>query len=112
MYTYQARVVRVVDGDTVDLMIDLGFGIHRAQRVRLDGIDAPEIRGGDPLVKAAGLRTKAYLEEVLAEGKLIKLISTHYDKWGRAVGKIWREEGIEIGEELLKLGLAKPYREG
>ena len=82
MYEYKAKVLRVVDGDTVDVDIDLGFGIwmHR-ERVRMMGIDTPESRTRDKVEKAFGLASKARLKELLPIGS-ITVLKTEIDKSG------------------------------
>ena len=66
MYTYKIKeILRVVDGDTVDVLIDLGFGVFKKERVRLGGIDAPESRTKDLYEKKLGLEAKAELERFL-----------------------------------------------
>ena len=69
MYEYRIKVVRVIDGDTVDVDIDLGFGVwmHK-ERVRLYGIDTPESRTRDKVEKVFGKAAKAYLQESLKKG--------------------------------------------
>ena len=69
MYTYKAKVVRVVDGDTIDALIDLGFDIHKKIRIRMVGMNAPESRTRDLEEKKRGLAAKARLKEILKEGK-------------------------------------------
>ena len=90
MYVYNAKVLRIVDGDTLDVDIDLGFGvwIHR-ERVRLEGIDTPESRTRDLEEKKFGLISKEYLKGFLPIGKMVKLICKSYDskgKFGRILG--------------------------
>ena len=82
MYEYKAKVLRVVDGDTVDVDIDLGFGIwmHR-ERVRMMGIDTPESRTRDKVEKAFGLASKARLKVLLPIGS-ITVLKTEIDKSG------------------------------
>lgn len=114
MYTYQAKVIKIIDGDTLDLDIDLGFGVHRHQRIRLSNIDTPELRNSDPLIKEAAKVAKIYLEQLLPIGVMVKLNSTEYEKYGRALGKIWTldkdlQPQIEINSELVRLGYAKAY---
>ena len=65
MYTYQAQVTRVVDGDTIDALVDLGFDIHKSIRIRLVGMNAPESRTRDLEEKKLGLAAKARLIEIL-----------------------------------------------
>jgi micrococcal nuclease len=62
MYTYEAKVVRVVDGDTIDALIDLGFDIHKKIRIRMVGINTPESRTRDLEEKKLGLAAKARLK--------------------------------------------------
>ena len=97
LYNYKATVTRVVDGDTVDALIDLGFGINYAQRVRLFGINAPETRTRDKTEKAAGLASKARLKGLLNENKNKCVIATTLDrkgKYGRVLGTLWAETTI------------------
>jgi len=89
MYEYKAHVLRVVDGDTVDVDIDLGFGIWlRGERVRIMGIDTPESRTSDKLEKVFGLAAKNRLKELLGKTAILK---TMVDKdGGDAKGKFGR----------------------
>ena len=92
MYEYKCTVVKVVDGDTVDVDIDLGFGVWmRKQRIRMYGIDAPESRTSNRLEKRYGIASKKYLIGMLDDKELI--LKTHKDakgKYGRILGEIWR----------------------
>lgn len=89
MYTYKCTVKRIVDGDTVDLDIDLGFNvvIHN-QRVRLDGIDTPECRTRDLEEKKYGFLAKAYVAAFLEEGQQAIVVTRKDDKgkYGRILG--------------------------
>jgi len=89
MYEYRVNVLRVVDGDTVDVDIDLGFGVWlRKERVRIMGIDTPESRTRDAVEKLFGLAAKKRLEELLGEEAILK---TQIDKSGEdAKGKFGR----------------------
>ena len=89
MYEYKCEVKRIVDGDTVDVIIDLGFSIHYSTRVRLYGIDTPESRTRDKDEKVRGFLSKDYLKEWLDQGGVI--IRTHRDKkgkFGRVLGEM------------------------
>jgi len=89
MYTYNFKLDRVVDGDTVDGYIDLGFNITIKQRVRLLNINAPESRTRDLKEKAMGLRSKEYLKMFLQLGDLV--VQTKLDKrgkFGRVLGTL------------------------
>jgi len=93
MFEYRCNVVRVVDGDTVDVDIDLGFGVWmRKQRIRMYGIDTPESRTRDLEEKKYGLAAKDFLVGMLDDPNGITL-KTHKDgkgKFGRILGELWR----------------------
>ena len=91
MYEYKAKILRVVDGDTVDVDIDLGFGVWlRNERVRIMGIDTPESRTRDKEEKKFGLLAKERLKELLPKGK-DSVLRTQIDKDGEdAKGKFGR----------------------
>lgn len=115
MYEYWVKVERVVDGDTVDCVIDLGFDIHLRQRVRLLGIDTPEVRTRDLEEKQRGIEAKKFVEETLTAAGEDVMIKTEYDsrgKFGRVLGEFWYkdDEGWHsLNEVLLEKGMAKPY---
>lgn len=92
MFEYNCKLIKVIDGDTVDVDIDLGFGVWlRNQRIRMYGIDTPESRTRDLDEKKYGLAAKAFLTEMLDDSHLI--LKTHKDergKFGRILGEIWR----------------------
>ena len=99
-YTYRALVTQTVDGDTFHALIDLGFGMTLAQRVRLRRIDAPEV------LTAEGKEAKALLEKILArDGGKVILRSRELDQHGRPIADVW-VEGKSIDQELLDQGLA------
>ena len=91
MFEYKCKIVRVVDGDTVDVDIDLGFGVWlQKQRIRLYGIDTPESRTRDLEEKKYGLAAKDFLTKWLSGGGIT--IKTHKDakgKFGRILGELW-----------------------
>jgi len=117
LYHYNAQLDRVVDGDTIDAMVDLGFSTWKHVRIRFNGIDAYESRTKDLVEKEKGLKAKARVEEVLAltEGKF-KLYSKGVDKYGRCLGEIKVEVNIHntinLNELLLNEGLAVSYDGG
>ena len=89
MYEYSATIRRVVDGDTVDVTLDLGFDILYNSRIRLHGIDTPESRTRDLEEKKYGLAAKAFVEDYLPVGS-IRTLTTVKDKagkYGRILGK-------------------------
>ena len=121
MHEYKCKIVRVIDGDTVDVDIDLGFGmwIHK-ERVRVMGIDTPESRTRDLVENAFGLAAKERLKELLPEGSP-RVLKTEVDKkGGDAKGKFGRILGdffVEMNNSgpkrvtdiLIKEGHAVPY---
>ena len=104
---FQARVKRVVDGDTLDLDIDLGFHITLRERVRLMGIDTPETRTRDPIEKANGLKSKEFVIGFIADGSVV--IRVHgFGKFGRPLVDLYKGS-LCLNEQLVLLGLAVPY---
>ena len=104
MYEYRCDIVRVIDGDTVDVDIDLGFGIWRKkERVRLLGVDTPESRTRDEEEKKYGLLAKNFLCKMLDDCQII--LKTYKDaegKFGRILGELWREgDTISINTHLI-----------
>ena len=117
-YQYPAcRVLRIVDGDTVDLLINLGFDILTEKRVRLYGIDAPETRTRNLEEKEKGFRTKARLHElivgngVVLENARVDLESYEWDKYGRVLGVLWIGD-LNINRQLVVEGFAREYDGG
>ena len=114
MYQYMCKLERVVDGDTIDVRIDLGFDIHHSARVRMMGIDTPESRTRNLEEKALGLASKARLKELL-KGKKIKLETSKEGKgkFGRVLADVITidKEGNEINcnNQLIQEGHARPY---
>jgi micrococcal nuclease len=114
LYHYSAEVTRVVDGDTVDAFVDLGFDMHSKQRVRLYGINTPEVRTRDKAEKKAGLAAMARLQEMLRESKNKCVIKTRLDrkgKYGRVLGVIYVDD-CDLNAKLIKEGHAKKYYGG
>ena len=109
MYEYKATIVKVVDGDTVDVDIDLGFDVWlRNQRIRLYGIDTPECRQRNKAGKAHGLLAKAYVQKALIVGRTYALTTKEKGKFGRFLGEFKTGKGA-ITKLLIKERLAVPY---
>jgi micrococcal nuclease len=103
MYEYYTKIDKVVDGDTVDVFIDLGFSVWHKERIRLAGIDTAE--KNTPLGKAL----KTFLIANL-EGKIVKLQVSKPDKYGRYLGTVFLKDSVtSINDQLIKANLAKPY---
>jgi micrococcal nuclease len=111
MYHYKVKKInRVIDGDTVDLDIDLGFNITLSHRVRLKDINAAETRTKDLVEKEKGIEAKAWLEKELSrEGEWI-IETTKEDKYGRILGTLYFVgDPVTINEKMLNEGIAEPY---
>ena len=111
MYEYKCKVIRVIDGDTVDVNIDLGFGVwlHK-ERVRIQGIDTPESRTRDKEEKVYGLAAKAELK-VLLDDDNVKLITKKYDakgKFGRILGD-FSVKGVNVSRVMIERHHAVEY---
>ena len=117
MFEYFCKINRVVDGDTVDVTVDLGFDIHHSARVRMMGIDTPESRTRNLEEKALGLASKARLKELL-KGQKVKIETSKEGKgkFGRILADIITvdKEGNEINcnQRLIEEGHARPYHGG
>ena len=89
MFEYNFKLVKVVDGDTIDVDIDLGFGVWlRNQRIRMMGIDTPESRTRDLEEKKFGLLAKDKLQTLLANGKVLKTFKDGKGKFGRILADV------------------------
>ena len=110
MYKYNAKLIRVIDGDTVDALIDLGFDVWVKKRIRLYGINAPETRTRDLEEKKAGKETKARLEELLEHHGGTFILESHgVGKYGRCLGTLFTDS-TDINALLLSEGLAEEYK--
>ena len=110
-FVYQAELDRVVDGDTVDVILDLGFDVKlHKQRVRLAGIDTPESRTRDLAEKKLGLAAKERLKELCVG--TFKIKSLGKGKYGRILGIPYTEEGQDICQMLIDEGHAVPQEGG
>jgi micrococcal nuclease len=115
LYHYKANLERVVDGDTIDVVLQLGFDINMKARIRFAGINAPESRTRDPIEKEAGLAAKRYVENWCSDGDNQVIVETQLDekgKFGRILGRILNLDGECLNDEMLALGHAKPYEGG
>ena len=108
MYKYNAKLDRVVDGDTIDALVDLGFDTWKKVRIRMMGMNAPESRTRDLGEKKLGLAAKARLIEILGDGEFT-LQSHGVGKYGRCLGEIFRESDVSINRQLINEGHATEY---
>ena len=114
MYEYRIKkVVKVVDGDTIDVEIDLGFNISYAQRVRLAGIDTPESRTKDAKEKALGLEVKDKLKKAIDAAKDVVVkteLPVSSEKYGRILGWVYLDgDTRSLNEQLIDEGYAWGY---
>lgn len=125
LYNYNAKLVRIVDGDTVIADVDLGFDIWKRVNIRLYGINTPETRTRDLVEKEKGLEAKKVLTELIeANNNEFILESKGVDKYGRSLGIIWaghmeikpwhdsretRSVKISVNDYLLNEGYAEEY---
>ena len=118
MYEYKCNIIKIVDGDTVDVDLDLGFGVWlRDERVRIMGIDTPESRTSDKMEKIFGLAAKERLSSLLgAEAILLSKMKSNGDnmkgKFGRILGDFRTSQGDLLTSKLMKEGHAVAYSGG
>ena len=118
MYEYKCKIVKIVDGDTVDIDLDLGFGVWlRDERVRIMGIDTPESRTSDKIEKVFGLAAKARLDSLLGgEAILLSQVTKGGEnmkgKFGRILGNFKTINGKDVAETLMEEGHAVAYHGG
>ncbi len=114
MYEYYVRKVEnVVDGDTIDVLIDLGFDILFQSRVRLAGIDTPESRTKDLKEKALGLESKEYLKKHIKDAKSVVIKTEKMDsseKYGRILGWVYiNGDTVSLNDMMINDGYAWGY---
>ena len=114
MFEYNATVTKVVDGDTIDAIVDLGFNTFKKVRIRMHGINAPESRTRDLEEKKKGLAAKARLIEMLEENKNEFILVSHgVGKFGRCLGEIFlNKKENSINKQLIWEGHGTEYYGG
>jgi micrococcal nuclease len=111
MYSYRCVITRVIDGDTVEAEIDLGFSTFLRTPVRLAGINTPELTGG---TKEAGHAARSYLLSLItnegpgAEWHVVTKLNKERDKYGRVLG-VFQRGNLDLSQEMLKANHAVPY---
>ena len=108
MYQYKATLNRIIDGDTIDVNVDLGFDVKIKQRVRLYGINTPEVRTKDLKEKQKGIEATEYLKKILPKEFVIETILNKRGKYGRVLGILWVKD-VNINEKMVNEGYAKRY---
>ena len=115
MYEYKAKLIRVVDGDTIDAEIDLGFKVYIKERIRFAGIDTPESRTRHKHEKSWGLAAKCRVKDLLGQEDAEFTLTTELQKkgkFGRILGSVILTDGTSLSEILLDEKLAIPYEGG
>jgi micrococcal nuclease len=116
-YWYKGKVIKVVDGDTVDMMVDLGFDIHHKIRVRLYGVNTPESRTKDLEEKALGLKAKDFTKDWCDRHQevFILTVKDKNEKYGRVLAELYSSNDIHnittscLNSDIKEAGLARDY---
>lgn len=114
MFEYAVqKVEKIVDGDTIDIIIDLGFSIFSKQRIRLNGIDAPETNSKDEIEKKLALEAKDFTAKWFAKNPNLTVKTTKDDKYGRILGEFYSNGQTEsFNAQMVRLGYAWAYDGG
>lgn len=112
LYFYSAEVKKIIDGDTLDIVIDLGFDTLRKCRVRLYGVNTPESRTSNIEEKKLGLAAKEFTEQWISNlGAKIKIqtILDKNEKYGRILAMVWDNNGNCLNKDIINMGFAREY---
>jgi len=112
-YIYMATVLNVIDGDTIDIEVDLGFRVYQEMRVRLAGVDTPEKNAKHPELRAEAMKSKQRVVDLVL-GKRLLVETFKVDKYGRYLAKVFLDtsDGKSLNDVLLEEGLAVAYDGG
>ena len=116
-FWYSGTLVKVIDGDTADIMVDLGFKIHHKIRVRLYGVNTPESRTKDLAEKQMGLKAKEFTQNWLDRHKkfTVHTVAGKNDKYGRILAMIYSDDEVKsnsvacLNEDIVESGYARAY---
>lgn len=100
---FPAKIIRAIDGDTVEVLVDLGLSVFHLTRIRLAGINAPELKSSDPDTRALALEAKSFVATF--ESKPCDIVIASQDIYGRYIADVFCDE-LDIGAEMVKIGLA------
>ena len=113
MYTYQCSTIRVIDGNTVDASIDLGFNVTIRQRIKLYGVNVGDIRSNDDTVRQQAVASKQKLTELLGNEFVCETIVNKRGKAGRVMGKITSTTSdgskVDVNQQLINQGFAERF---
>jgi micrococcal nuclease len=110
MYQYNATLLNIVDGDTVDMDVDMGFNVRIKQRMRFYGIDTPELNSNDPVIRASAVKAKDFVASHVKVGQSYMIETFKNDKYGRLLVKIRITPASTLNEILVGAGLATIYK--
>jgi micrococcal nuclease len=111
-WVYKATFLKNYDGDTIDVTADLGFDTHLDMRLRLLGIDTPELTSADPNLRLKAQQARDFARQLLTgQPLIIETVKDAKEKYGRYLARIWAR-GICLNDELVRLSLATPYSGG
>ena len=114
MYTYQCNTIRVIDGNTVDAIIDLGFNVTIRQRIKLYGVNVSDVRSTDETVRQQAIASKTKLTELLGNEFVCETIVNKRGKAGRIMGKLTTDiqgSKVDINQQLINQGFAERFGE-
>jgi len=113
MYEYKCFTMRVIDGNTIDAEIDLGFNVLVRQRIKLHGIDCPDIRSNDPATKERAQQARSRLVELVGKQFYCNTIMNKRGKIGRTLGHVYtmdsNDSRVDINQTLIDDGFANRY---
>ena len=113
MYEYTVKeFVKIVDGDTVDIVLDLGFDVYRKERIRINRVDTPESNSKNELERKLALEAKNYVSIWLINQKQVKIKTFKDDKYGRMLGEFYGDNNICLSDLLIEQGYAWAYDGG
>ena len=115
MYTYQCNTIRVIDGNTVDAIIDLGFNVTIRQRIKLYGVHVHDIRSADEVEKNSAMADKTKLVDLLGQQFVCETIMNKRGKAGRTMGKVYTIDStggkVDVNARMIDDGYAKKFGE-
>ena len=112
LYFYSAEVKKIIDGDTLDIIIDLGFDTLRKTRVRLYGVNTPESRTSNIEEKKLGLAAKEFVEQWISNSNShikVQTILSKNEKYGRVLALIWNDNNECLNRDMINNGFAREY---
>lgn len=113
MYEYLVReIIKIVDGDTIDIVLDLGFEVYRKERIRINRIDTPESNTKNELEKKLAAEAKDYVSKWMLNQKQVKIKTLKDDKYGRLLGEFYGDNNICLSDLLVEKGYAWAYDGG